>query len=192
MVEVNSKKELDDLQKNSQFSVTMYRSDNCGHCRETHPVVEQRCKDVEGMVPVIDCPLDKKFCMERVKKMGESGIPLVVGIKEGDIDHPAFLVRGAQIDNINHNFDILAQWKAESMQAAGQVPDARPTAQQMMIPSQGNNDTINAILGLHVGTPRQRSQPIKLCTPGYDCSMEDFDEAAVQLMLASKNKRSSL
>jgi len=189
MVEVNSKKELDEIQKNSPFSVTMYRSDNCGHCVQTHPVVEQRCNDVKGAVPVIDCPMDKKFCVNKIKEMGESGIPLVVGIKNGDMKNPAFVVRGAQIDKINHNFDILRQWKDEAVQASGQVPDARPSDEQYMIPDQGNQSAISAMLGLRVGAPRERGHVANLCTPGFDCSMEDFNNAAVEFMLASKGNR---
>lgn len=191
MIEVKSKKELDKLQKETPFSVTMYRSDNCGHCVQTHPVVESRCNDVKGAVPVIDCPIDKKFCMQKIKDMGETGIPLVVGIKNGDVDNPAFLVRGAQIDKINHNFDILQQWKEETARAAGQVPDARPSADQYVIPNEGNSSAIAAMLGLSAGAPRPGHVP-NLCTPGFDCSMDDFNQAAVEFMLASKDKRHAL
>lgn len=190
MIDVKSKKELDDLYKQYPFVVTMYRSDNCGHCREAHPVIEQRCKDIEGAVPVADCPVDsKKFCLNDMKKMGEEGIPLIVGVKDGDTKNPAFVIRGAQIENINHNFDILQQWKEEAMRASGRVPDTRPVDQQVMLAPRGNDDAIMSMLGLGAGHARQRSQPVTLCTPGHDCTMDDFNDSAVMFMLSSKGRR---
>ena len=189
MIEVNSKKELETIQNNSEFSVTMYRSDNCSHCRETHPIVEARCNDMEGMIPVIDCPVDKKFCLNQLKDMGETSIPMLMGVKTGDRKNPAFVVKGAQISNINHNFDILKGWIEEAKRNSGKRPDARPSVQQVMTPDVTNDEGIRAMLGFGAVSGQPSRRPVSLCTPGYDCNTETFEDQAIAYMLSMNGNR---
>ncbi len=188
MITVNSKKELEDIRNNSEFSVMMYRSDNCSHCKKMHPIVESRCNDVKGFVPVIDCPVDKKFCMKGLGELGKDSIPLVVGYRKAE-KTPSFIVEGAKIDDINNNFDVLEDMISKARDNSGNTGSPQPPGAPMENPSRNVDVTDTVMRSLLSIDPRPHAQQVDLCVPGFNCSNQEYEDRAVAFMLSNKNKR---
>ena len=192
MIDVNSEEEFNQIIKQSGMAVQMIRSDDCPHCRDLHPLIEKRCKDIEGFIPVIDCPITKPFCHKQIKNYNKKGIPLVVGTQKGK---PVFIVEGAVPDQVNKNFDIMVKMKESAIkqqqQQSGQGNEERIEDSPVMAPvidQAVENDMIKALVNF--GAPsRQMRKPVQLCTPGFDCSNEEYNDRNIQFLLSRSSKR---
>jgi len=191
MIDVNSADEFFKIINESPMAVQMIRSEGCPHCKETHPIVEKRCNDVKGFVPVIDCPVDNAWCMKQLKGYKKTGVPLLVGTQKGK---PVFMVEGARKDEINKNFDIMVDMIGKAKgheQEPEQHQQQRPTRDEdgtrPVIDRKLESDMINTIVGFGASS-RDRS-PSPLCVPGIDCSDKDYENSAVAFLLSNKATR---
>ena len=205
MYQINSEEDLNSIRDNAPFSVIMYGSDKCPGCQKVKPVVDKRCRDVADMVPVAFCPIENEFCKNRVLAYGAEHIPLVVGSEHGSFENPAFKVEGSDIKEVNKYFDALqdtvkkarANVKNGAEKHAPPRPDQKPVDEGQSQPatrdemSRASQSTIDAVVNTNVAfsSSRRNSQPAHLCTPGIDCSNEDFENRAVKFLLSSKNER---
>lgn len=200
MIPVNSKEELDKLRSENPMAVTMIRSDGCTHCRQLHPLVEKRCKDVEGVIPVIDCPVDKQFCIDELKGLKKESIPLLIGTERSNPNKPVFIIEGADKDQVNNNFDIMKKLVADakkkgSMPKNPQKP-VEHSGEGLVSPQPAGpkrsrdtstDDMVNAALGFNPA--RRNHEPVAMCTPGFDCSSMDYEEKAIDFLLSRKENR---
>ncbi len=188
MVSANSKEEFDRIRNAAPFSVTMVRSDNCTHCRDLHPIIETACDQLQGAIPVIDCPVDNPWCVEQVRRYKKNGIPLVIGTERGKEHAPTFMIEGSRKDEVKKYFGELA--KIVKSTWATRNPGIQP--QQHGDPGRGDGIStgkdVDGMVDLLVGAPARRNN-VALCTPGYDCDRREFEDKAIAFLLARKGKR---
>ena len=198
---INSEDELNRIRDNAPFSVIMYGSDKCPGCQKIKPVVDKRCKEVSDMVPVAFCPVENEFCKNKVLAYGAEHIPLIVGAENGSFENPSFKVEGSDVKAVDQYFDALRDMvkkaRSNGKKNAGQarLPDQKPADEGASQPSsrseisqQPSFDAATAASAAF-GRNRGSTSPVHLCTPGIDCSNEDFEDRAVKFLLSGKSER---
>lgn len=188
MIEVNSKEEKEQIEKNHSFSVEMFHSHECPHCKQMKPIVEDKCTEVQKIAPspdlvaFIDCPVNKEFCKEEAVALGAKGIPFIVGKPRGQ--KPVFEVEGARPNEFIEQMEKIKQLINKSKQAAGVPLDARPAvASQDTAYTYSPPQAVQAVPDADDGRMQFRydTQQVRnpnatpLCTPGVTCSQADYN-----------------
>ena len=200
MYQINSEEDINRI-KEAPFSVIMYGSDKCPGCQKVKPVVDKRCREVSDMVPVAFCPVENEFCKQRVIAYGAEHIPLIVGSEKGSFENPSFKVEGSDIKGVNDHFDalrdVVKRARAQKTSAGHESPQpqqkmvddgqSQPSSRDVM--ARASQPLIDTVVSVAFGQSRRNSVPAHLCTPGIDCSNEDFEDRAVKFLLSGKDER---
>jgi hypothetical protein len=208
MINVKSRDEKKKLEESFPAVVTLYHKKGCPHCEEIKPVVEEECNAIDllaggqKVVPIISCPVEKDFCREEAMNYGATGVPFLVGKPQGQ--EPWFTVTGSNKKEVRHYFNLLQEMIGESTgnPEQGPVPEQprQQSQQQNTYYSQDNPGMIDAMY-------RQRSpatvstgydpsprpvRRVQMCTPGVDCSPDDFEQRVISFLNARKPGRNKL
>jgi hypothetical protein len=104
------------------------------------------------------------------------------------------MIKGARVDEVNKNFDHLKSMidnaRAQHQQHPGGAPDQRPVANPGEYPGvdlvKTSTPVIDALMSVSHSQSHRKFDPVPLCTPGYDCDMNEFEDRAVRFLFSSK------
>lgn len=204
MVKVRSEEEFNQVKERAPFMVTMYGSSKCGGCNNIKPHVSKRACNLQEFIPVVYCDIEHDWCRKQVGDYGSEHIPLIVGTENGSFEEPAFMIKGASKDKereLHENFDILDQMvsQAKTKQKRGgntgggnagpqrSPPRASAPPTPVISSTRSSLSLIEPILS--VSHSRDNFSPSPLCTPGLDCTKEEFNRSAVDYILSRKLER---
>lgn len=169
-------------------TVVFLHSHQCPHCRQTIPLIEEKCQDAKQAgvdVNFVECPTNFPHCNKILNKVKSDGVPTTLLVKKNKkVAAPAWKVIGADLANLNQRFGKLG--------LKGGSQETRPTAPQHAPPQAPPqpgavrfgtpSPTQNLIKSLFPNTPPLAGIPQQsersFCLPSYDkqCTPQQFNQ----------------
>jgi thiol-disulfide isomerase/thioredoxin len=187
--EVRLPKDLNREVKNRDNTVMFLHSHNCGHCKQTIPLIEQKCREAHNAgknIGFVSCAVENPFCSEVLSKVKSDGVPTTIMMeKDGSVKNSKWKVIGADLENLDKKINKMingGKSKKGSKKKEQSQQQTQSREQQTQRVRFGAPEATQGIIE-NILQPIPRSVSFddvpELCIPGRDenCYGDDFTDS---------------
>jgi glutaredoxin len=178
--------------------ILFLHSENCPHCKETLPVIEEECSKSDASLNFVECEVSKNpHCLKLAKAAKISGVPVTMALPRGaSLAKPEWKVTGARkeelrekIKKTNGRVSASAPQKEGGRKGPSGAPPAQRPTPQTAGPVQRTHAADRAVIKMLGRAPTlppdpemqayAAPRPVDLCVPNKECSRDEFERRFV-------------